>query len=320
MFNEVFSQERDISHWYWKYRDNPYGSHIISLALSQSGILAVHYGGYPVRLYLCSSVDKPPEEFMTYHIGDKMTRREFRSAGFGKNAVLTKTFMHFKEMYADKQGVPFAYGFTTHHSKRFGILFLNYADIEPVPYRKFDLGMVNNFRVSRLKASLLRLRVEEISEIDNGWTEFFYRGAPDYKYLVKRDTTYLRWRYLQRPDRKYLILLVKKGAKIAGWSVFYREANKIIWGDALFSPGDLNAVKSILSYLCTHQIAKGADFIECWFPPRPEWWDILLQTLGFKMEIEPNNLHLTPPIFTDSGVTEDLKKYFYYTIGDSDLF
>ena len=34
MFNEVFGQKRDISHWHWKYRDNPNGPSVISLAES----------------------------------------------------------------------------------------------------------------------------------------------------------------------------------------------------------------------------------------------------------------------------------------------
>jgi len=319
MFNEVFFQKRDISHWYWKYRDHPYGSHFISLAISSSGEFAAHYGGYPVKLYFLKPQNPAPEEFPVFHLGDKMTRRQFRSAGFGKSSLLTRTFMHFQDTFV-KDEIPFGYGFATHHSLRFGLLFLNYADIEPVPYRKLGLEILNSMKVNRFKLFLSVSRVKEASEIDDKWTEFFYNVAPHYTCLFKRDAVYLRWRYLKRPDRKYLILLVKKSLKITGWSVFYREGNKVIWGDALFNPGDSDSVKSMFYYLRSHPVTAGADFVECWFPKRPGWWDNILQQLGFNTSPEPNNLHFTGPVFNDPNAPGMLRKYCYYTLGDSDLF
>ena len=320
MFNEVFSENRKLEHWYWKYRDNPYGAYFITLATAEDGTIAAHYAGYPVKLCFYGSLNNPPDESMTYHIGDKMTREKFRSIGFGKSALLTKTFLFFKDFFAKKHNVPFAYGFTTHHSKRFGLLLLNYADIEPVPYRVFDIDKLNGLSKYSVKEILTGIRVSEVNEIDERWTDFFLKVAPYYKYLIRRDATYLKWRYIDRPDRDYLILAVTKRRQLTGWSVFYREADKIIWGDALFRPGDPASVKTVLGYLRKHSLTKGVKFIECWFPPRPQWWDTILKGLGFKTEVEPSHLHLTPPVFIKNGAIEKLRNYFYYTMGDSDLF
>lgn len=322
MFNEVFSQQRDISHWYWKYRDNPLGSFFISLAVSGKGRLAAQYAGYPVMFYSLDSRGKKATEFLSYHIGDKMTRSRYRGVGLGRNSLLARTFMLFRETFGYKMGVPFAYGFTTHHSRRFGLLLLDYKDVGPVPYRRLDLepGRQWPVQAGRIKTFLSRLSVEEVSDTDHSWTDFFYRVAPSYKYLIRRDASYLKWRYIERPDRRYLFLRVRRGRQMAGWSVFYREGNRIIWGDALFAPGDIMAVKSVFRLLLSHPLCKGAEFVEGWFPPRPHWWDTILQTLGFQFEPEPNDLHLTPPVFTDGNIEEVLKKDFYYTMGDSDLF
>jgi hypothetical protein len=319
MFNEVFHQNRELSHWYWKYRDNPYGSYFISIAETPERILAAHYAGYPVKLYFCLSDNRRPTESLSYQLGDKMTRKNFRAAGFGKSAVLAKTFNHFKETYASEK-VPFAYGFLTYHSLQFGLLFLDYIKIEPVPYRKANMDLLNNVKNKRFKKIISQIKVEEVSVVDETWSEFFNNVAPHYKYLVKREASYLRWRYLQRPDRKYLIFATKKKSKIAGWSVFYKEGEKIIWGDALFKPEDLDCVIYILKTVQQHPIAEGADFIECWFPPRPDWWDSFLQNLGFEIQAEPNNIHFTITFVTDNGRTNILRNYFYYTMGDSDLF
>lgn len=318
MFNEVFCQNRDISHWHWKYRDNPYGSHYISLAVTSENTLAAHFAGYPMKLYCCTAEKLNPTEHTIFHAGDKMTRPQFRSAGFGKNALLTKIFMHFTEVTTPVS--LFGFGFMAHHSLRFGLLLLNYVIIEQVAYRRLDCSMLSGLKSNRFKKFAKNIRTETVTVIDKAWTDLFCRAALLYKCLVKRDAAYLRWRYLQRPDRDYLVISVKKGPRLAGWSVFYREANKIVWGDALFDSSDPDCVKAVLLHLRKQPLAHGTEFIECWFPERPGWWDALLRGLGFKSETEPNKLHFCIGNFSDAKLPETIKENFYYTMGDSDLF
>jgi len=318
MFNEVFNQKRGLAHWYWKYRDNPYGSYRLSLAISEDGILAAHYAGYPVKIYSVIPADKPVE-INTYQLGDKMTRKAYRSVGFGKTALIARAYSHFKKSYMNDT-VPFCYGFASHHSLRFGVTVLNYADIGPVPYRKILLDHVKRSTINGLKKIFSPIKVTEISSVGTEWTDFFYSVAAHYQCLVKRDAPYLIWRYIRRPDRKYLIFSVKRGSRLTGWSVFFREDNKIIWGDALFTRGDRESVKAMLSHVSEHAIAHEAGIIECWFPPRPRWWDSVLEELGFNKESEPNNLHFTVPMYYDLQTVEMIRRHFYYTIGDSDLF
>lgn len=318
MFNEVFQQNRDLSHWRWKYQDNPNGPSVISLAESSEGIFAAHFGEYPLKL--CYFPAGPgPEESTIYQAGDKMTRRQFRSAGFGKSSLLARTFQHHAKA-AKQPNTAFTFGFLTHHSLRFGLLLLNYKLIEPVPYRRLDWNRLSETRMPFYRKLLKQIRAEQVSGVDETWTEFFSLVAPDYTYLVKRDAAYITWRYLQRPDRKYLVVAVKRRSKLAGWSVFFREGNKIIWGDALYTKDGPDCVRASLMFLRTHPISEGAEFIECWFPPRPAWWDSILRSLGFKNETEPNNLFFCVTLVKDSDAYKRLKNKFYYAIGDSDLF
>ena len=318
MFNEVFNQSRDISHWYWKYRDNPYGSYRISLAVSEDETLAAHYAGYPVKIYSTVTANKPVE-ISTYQLGDKMTRKAYRSKGFGKSSLIARTYKHFVESHT-KETVPFCYGFAAHHSLRFGVTVLGYADVEPVPYRRISLSRLKSLSGNRFKKIFSPVRVSEVSSISAEWTDFFLSVAPHYKYLVKRDAPYLNWRYIRRPDKKYLIFSIKIRSRLAGWAVFFREGRKVILGDALFNPEDIESVKALLSHAASHVAFQGADFIECWFPPRPHWWNTILDELGFERKHEPDDIHLTLPIFSDSQSIETVSRYFYYSIGDSDLF
>lgn len=319
MFNEVFRQNRDISHWYWKYRDNPNGPSVISLAESAEGTVATHFGAYPLKLCYFPRGYTAPQVSTIYHAGDKMSRRQFRSAGFGKSSLLAKTFHRLNE--APKQpDTAFTFGFMTHHSLRFGLLLLNYQLIEPVPYRRLEWSRLSEIRIPSFRKLIKGIRAERLSGADETWTEFFSGVAPDYACLVKRDAAYITWRYFQRPDREYFVVGVEKRSRLAGWSVFFREGNKIVWGDALYAKGDSDCVRASLMFLRTHPFAEGAEYIECWFPPRPAWWDSILHSLGFKNEKEPDNLCFCIGIIKDSNALERSKNMLYYTKGDSDLF
>lgn len=316
MFNEVFHQNRSLEHWYWKYRNNPYGSHKIALALAPDGTLAAHYGGYPVKLVFC--FDKRKQEFMAYQLGDKMTRKAFRGVGFGRNALLALTFREFQKNFGTDSF--FGYGFGTHHSLRFGLLFLDYVDVEPVPFRKVSVKELwQKVETSALRRVLAMRKVREVDAPDKQWDDFFSKVAPSYRFLTKRDAEYLKWRYVDRPDRRYLILSVMKKGRLSGWSVFYREGSKLIWGDGLFELDDIESVRVMFSHLLKSHYSRGVETVECWFSVRPSWWDRILNALGFDREAEPSNLHLTGPI-TDPEALSMLKGDFFYTVGDSDLF
>jgi hypothetical protein len=319
MFNEVFGQTRDLSHWYWRYRDNPWGSHIISISEAADGTPAAHYAGTPMRVYSSFSGEKAPSEFTVYHIGDKMTRRRFRGIGRGKSSVLAKTVEHFCATYCRGQ-IPFYYGFLTHHSLRFGLLFLDYKTIEPVPRRFTGIGELQGTYRRSLGDVLASVTVCETREVDERWSDFFEEAAPYYGYLVRRDHRYLRWRYLNRPDREYLFLTVMRRNQVAAWSVFYREGTRIIWGDALFHPRHPGLPRLLIGYLKGHPLCRGAESLEGWFPSRPEWSDALIRGLGFQRAADPHNLQFTRVAFADDEIDGPLKKHFYYTLGDSDLF
>jgi hypothetical protein len=319
MFNEVFSQSRDMSHWYWKYRDNPYGSFCISVAVGPEGVFASHFAAYPLKLCFLGEAERGHcVEQIIYHAGDKMTRRRFRRVGLGKSALLARTFMHFRETFAP--AALFTYGFMTHHSLRFGLLLLGYTVIEEVPYRTLALDKFPRVNDGFLRKFVRGITAEAVSDIDETWTEFFLRAARHYKTLIRRDAAYLRWRYLKRPDKKYFIVATRRRSRLAGWSVFYREANKLIWGDALFEKGDVDSVRAALSFVCSHPFSAGTDVVEGWFPQRPEWWNSTLNRLGFTTEKEPNCLRFCIGNYVDDDTPGMIRDHFYYTMGDSDLF
>jgi SAM-dependent methyltransferase len=316
-FNEVFGTERTIAHWYWKFKDAPYGSYNISEAFSENGNLVAHYAGYPVPFYC--TINGTPETFLSMQIGDTFTQPEVRHVGRGKTSMLSRTAQHFYAKYCD--AVLFAYGFNTGTIKKLGERFLGYQYIDPVPYRVKEIIRPPLLRCSFLKQLLSRYRVRMIHSFDDAFDSLFERTAVSYNFLVKRESRYLTWRYRDCPDKDYLMLSVhNKMGRLIGWSVFLLKDKKLLWGDALFDREYPDAVEYLLAHLLGMPQCKGIERIEGWFSGNPVWWNEILDQLGFELVNEPHDLFPGFFIRTDHGVLDKLKKTFYYTMGDSDLF
>ncbi len=322
MFNAVFNADRNLEHWYWKYRDNPYGSGKISLGYSSDDTILSHFAGYPVQFCFIGA-GGTTETFTAIHCGDTMTHRSARRIGLGKTGLLARTTFHFYATFCEGY-VPFAYGFNTGNIKKMGERYLEYEYIDPVTLWVKD---VNHHPVN-VPGPLFRFfsgfSVEEVHSVDHEWDDFFTRVCPSYRFLTKRDSTYLSWRYLDCPDKVHRVFAVRKRGRLAGWSVFTKKENRLIWGDALFDKQYPQTV-SYLLYRLLDEYFQDTDIIEGWFSTHPEWWSTLLTSIGFEMKNEQNHLtpcfHILPnKIFDEQSVMEKMNRLLYYTEGDSDLF
>jgi len=323
LFNEAFKTTRSLDHWYWKFRDNPYGYHRICVGVSNDGGIVSQYAGNPVPF--CSTIegDTTPRYFLTVHAGDTFTHPRVRRIGLGKTGLLARTTFYYYAKFLEGF-VPFAFGFNTATIKKLGERFLGYSFGDPVVLWRKDLS-TGPFKRSRFFERIFSgFKVEEVLSVDDEWDDFFGRVCPAYEFLVKRDATYLKWRYLDCPDKDYRIFAVRKKGILVGWSVFTSENRTLIWGDALFDNSCLEAV----SYLLVHILEAyftDVEIIEAWFSRNPEWCCNHLQSIGFEGNPEPDGLTLCYRTFwndmmDEHSVTEKLTAHFYYTWGDSDLF
>src|SRR6185295_18593706 len=135
-------------------------------------------------------------------IGDIMTDRSVRQVGRGPTSILARTAEGFYEAFC-RGKVAFNYGFTTD---------------------------------SRRQRLLRGWQLELVKDVGLEFDDFFARVAPAYRFLVRRDARYLRWRYLDCPDVSYFIVAIRKWRRLVGWSVFGVRDSRLSWGDALFDP------------------------------------------------------------------------------------
>jgi hypothetical protein len=310
LFARAFHHERSRAHFDWKYRQNPYGNDRISLAFDEEGALAGHYAGYVVPFRDHGA------DLLAHQIGDTMTATSVRHVGRGPTSVLGRTALAFYERFCEGR-VAFNYGFNVANIQKFSLRFLRSDRVEGVPYRLRDLRLHPLAPLRRLERYAQGYSLAIVTETDGEFNELFERAAPAYGFLVRRDAKYLRWRYLQHPDLRYIVVAIRKWGRLAGWSVFRVRENRLSWGDALFDPRFAGAPAAMLRHVVPQ---FGVSAVEGWFPSRPAWFASVLEELGFELRVEPQDLSLMCVPFTMQDAVTRMRQELYYTMGDGDLF
>lgn len=301
---------RGIEHFRWEYQRNPIGNERISLTFDQAGRLVAQYAGYPVRV-----VDGG-RDLLAHQIGDIMTDRSVRQVGRGPTSILARTAQHFYDAFC-RGRVAFNYGFTTAAHRELSVRFLGSDAVEPVAYRVRDLASNPLRPITRRGRWPHGWQLELVHDPGEEFDRFFDRVAPAYRFLVRRDARYLRWRYLECPDVPYFIVAIRKWRRLAGWSVFGVRGSRLAWGDALFDPRWPDAAGVLLRHVVP---SYPVDRIDGWFPPRPAWFSAILSEMQFESRPDPQDLSLMCVPFDLPDASARISQRLYYTYGDSDLF
>ena len=307
LFARCFHAPRSIEHFRWKYLQNPYGNGHISLTFDSDQRLVGHYAGYPVPCV------ESGNDLTAHQIGDTMTDPSIRHVGRGPTSILGQTALHFYENFCAGR-VAFNYGFNVANIQRFSLRFLRSDRVEPVSYWRRDGPTKRIVRPSRW---LRGYQLELVRDLGADYDRFFEGVAPAYRFLVRRDAQYLRWRYLQCPEPGAFMIAIRKWRRLVGWSVFRVRDSRLVWGDALFDPEQEDAVDVLIRHVAP---SYPVERLEAWFPARPSWLAGVLTRAGFVSEREPQDLSVMCVPFVLSDATERMRQSLYYTMGDSDLF
>lgn len=296
---------RTLAHFRWKYRENPFGNARISLTFDDDRLVA-HYAGYavPFRVF--------DRDVLAHQIGDTMTDVSIRHVGRGPTSLLGRTALHFYEQFCERQ-VAFNYGFNVANIHKFSLRFLRADRVEGVTYRVAQPPQP----VPRARRWLGGYQLELVQDVDKEFDALFARVANDYRFLVRRDARYVRWRYLAAPDGRYTLVAIRKWRRLVGWTAFRVDDDRFLWGDALFDRRFPGAVEVMLRHVVPSQ---SVTTIEAWFPPRPLWFDAILRELGFETRPEPQGLSVMCVPFALPDATGAMRDALYYSWGDSDLF
>ena len=315
-FNEAFNSHRTLEHWRWKYDSNPFGRHKIAQAMTNDGKIASHYAAYPVPYY---SSAQNPQKSLAYQCGDTWVDCEFRgSLKKGKQSVLYRTVHYFYRKFCIDQ-IMFCYGFNTGKIREIGEKFLEYEYLPQVTCHVKDLAVHPLNGAHPIKRLWHGLSVERVTSTDRTFDIFFDRVCNDYRSLVMRHASYLKWRYLDCPDKVYHLYAVKRRGYMVGWGCFTSDKDVLFWGDALFDKKYAFTAEYLLHDVWYNDF-RDTSQIYGWFSTVPIWWHNALGKMGFERRKEPNQLAPVYKGFNSQFATDFFKRNHYYTKGDSDLF
>lgn len=297
---------RPPEHFDWKYRRNPFGTRRISLTFDGDGNVVGHYSGYPVPFFAYG------RSLLAHQIGDTMTDIRVRHVGRGPSSILGRTALDFYARFCEGQ-VAFNFGFNVANIQKFSLRFLRSDRVEPVTYRVSEPLPP----IAKFERWMRGYQLELVRDTGAEWDELFARVSNEYRFLVRRDARYVRWRYLECPDVPYHVIAVRKWRRLVGWIVFRIRGDRFTWGDALFHPEFPDAAEVVLRHVVPSHPVR---MIEAWFPPRPRFFDAILTGLGFETRPEPQDLSLMCVPFTWPDVVSRMREDLYYSWGDGDLF
>jgi len=272
--------------WEWKYLENPVNENNPKIWVAEFKDQIIGCNAFlPIKMKIKS------EKIIVTQNVDLMVHPDFRRQGIYQNLA--------KEALADlKQKKSYIiYGFPNRFSY-YGNIKYGWFDISPlnigIKPLKIDRFIEKNLSNSFLiKKSLLKkiyvnlikriittifkekkiknsknISASQVLSFDDEINDFWYKISDDYNIIVVRDKDYLNWRYVNVPDKKYIIFLAKENDEICGYIIIRCESQEI--KDKYGSIYDIVTLKnrsdivySLLGKAIEYFVSEDADFIHC---------------------------------------------------------
>lgn len=272
LYRRVFGNdmaEANRLRWTWQYArnpNNPTGGPQIWLVREGPAIVG-QYATMPVRLQV-----KGQEIGGSWGM-DVMVAPERQRQGLGE--ILFGT-------WDSHVGASLGLGLSPASSQLFQKL--RWPNVGPVPclikpltrraFRKATWPQPLNRAVSALtypvvkivsRARPLRAEIEPTRSFDPSFTRLWMKVAPKFDLAVRRDASYLQWRFAAPPHVRYSIAVLKRDGEPSGY-VVYRHRQEVrgrvtLLVDFLTDPGDEEGFLTLLRYVDREARAADSDKI-----------------------------------------------------------
>ena len=255
LINEVFSIKRTEAEYKWKFFDSPPRSAKVLIAEdTETKALMGHYAVVPVFL------NTSGETILCCQSGDTAVHKDAEGKGlFARSA--TEAFKSLSE-----EGYSCVYGFPNANSypgfaRRLGwarvgrlVRYRVLLKFRGVPLQFWKLPMLT-MRLKRMRQNniaLAQCKVQCTVAIPEGINKLWNQVAPFEKFSLKKDQTYLDWRYSTNPicDYKYYSLVSEIG--LLGLLIGRFEGRRFFITDLLVVRKDL----AIGAYLVNSVLKK----------------------------------------------------------------
>ena len=238
--------KRNLSNWYWKYKSKISNS-IIIVAEYKKKIIG-HFAVIPIYY----SINK--KKILSSHSIGLMIAKKWQSRGLVK-------FLSEKLFYlTEKNNINQIYGFPNKLALKLHTLLFNYKLIEMINILNFKYSY--KYKYKKIDSNF---KIEKIKKFNKLHDIFFQNNLNRYKVFLYRNSNFLNWRYLARPDKEYFAFNIYEKNQLMGYCILklYKE-NKILKGHILdFFTINKKVVQKNLIFFCMNFLKfKGADLID----------------------------------------------------------
>ncbi len=334
--NSHYGEKDDTSHAEYlahEYFNNPAGDALIEVAWDgEKNRAAGQYIAIPIRVRI-----KGTDSDCLMSV-NTLTREDYRGQGIFTGLAAA--------VYARAQakGYRLAYGMPNQNSYPGFVRKLSFEDRGAVPLYLRPLRPSNLVRsylkwnVAAKLASpfdcLLQMKepgaasVERLTLDNLELADIFWKSVRDaYPVMICRDSSYIRYRYLDIPRRKYqCFYAVEGGAPVAFAGGRVMEVSNLQCGmvaDFLFLPGHEDAAWTALRRLIVSLQAEGADMMGCMVPPASKEARLIRRHGFFRCPkfMEPQPFLFILRILQADGRAEEVRelKNWFFTMGDYDV-
>lgn len=301
LFARVFDKPMTEAWWQWKYRQS--NGHGIGVWAGKE--LIAHYGGAGLEVVFNG---KPVR---AVQICDVMVAKTARHAVRQRSPLFLATRTFLERFVGYDRQFPLAYGFPSNRALQMGVHLGFYAVV----------GSMCELKITspkpRLRDWLFRLEQTDpdqsgfhAGEIDLLWEQML-RSLPS-AVLVKKNAARLRYRYLDHPEHRYHLWLLKHrlSGKARAAMILKEEQERILLMDVI---GDCKHLNMSLQH-------AGIAVQQRWHKPLVFWLSTAqaekLQITG--TEIKPLPISTPANIWTAGPTPDELRDRWWLTAGDTD--
>jgi hypothetical protein len=137
----------------------------------------------------------------------------------------------------------------------------------PTPFNRLISAMIYPAVQVVARSRPLRAECEPIRRFDSAFTALWERLAPKFDLAVRRDASYLNWRYIEPPHVRYSIVALKRQGEIHGYAVYRHRHEPLgrvtMLVDFLVDPDDVSGLKTLLRWVDREARAEDSDKVRC---------------------------------------------------------
>lgn len=301
---ELFSlsfggRQMTLPYWKWRFQDNPAGPGVIELCWD-GDLLVAHYAVTNLAMSIYGNI------YSAGLSGTTMTHPRYRGRGlFPKLARPTYQRMSTDDMIM-------VWGFPNALSHPGFNADLSWQDIYEVPMFRLNTESI------KIRSTLLTNKVCELTVADERFDRFWGKVKNDYDIIVRRDYSFINWRYFLNPIEKYRLVAYLDNEEIQGYAVFKHYENELQVVDLLVEKTNIEVAENLLRFMIAAGLSVNMQSISLWLNVSHPLHHAL-EKMGFRPEGPVTYLGGRALKSEFDRSFYDFRRW-YFTMSDSDVF